>query len=366
MGFMRLGLALVVLIFHAGYGGAGGPIAVYGFYVLSGYLISRVYIERYDSADYGLAIFYWNRFLRIVPLFIAASLMAYLSLLVVQQTITPTLKDLPVNGGQYLTAEHFLWRDYWAGLRPAPVIKGGTAPQFVLYFGWLAQFWTVSIELAFYAAAPLFCVLRRRWGPLATYLLLAATFALYLLYSVIPGKADIGLYSDIVYRNAIPTMFFFMIGMTLYEMHLAVKKRISFGYAALSTRAILTLILVGTKHIKTGLPAVYDFVLWQFVAVAGIAPVIFSRECANAAVRKVDSLFANIGYGGYLNQSVVLIFYFAYRVVWLKDTDYPNTSFLHYFALVAATAALSCVTFFGIEEPFNRLRATYRRQPQAA
>ena len=67
MGLMRLGLALCVLVFHAGYGGAGGPIAVYGFYVLSGYLIYRVYLERYQPRKGGLAAFYWNRFLRIVP-----------------------------------------------------------------------------------------------------------------------------------------------------------------------------------------------------------------------------------------------------------------------------------------------------------
>lgn len=53
MGFMRIGLALVVLLFHSGFGGYGGFIAVYGFYVISGFLITRVYLEQYSKAPRG-------------------------------------------------------------------------------------------------------------------------------------------------------------------------------------------------------------------------------------------------------------------------------------------------------------------------
>jgi hypothetical protein len=54
--------------------------------------------------------------------------------------------SLPVNGVRCLLESGFSWSDFWAGLRAEPVAKA-TPPQFVLCFGWIPQFWTVSIEL---------------------------------------------------------------------------------------------------------------------------------------------------------------------------------------------------------------------------
>jgi peptidoglycan/LPS O-acetylase OafA/YrhL len=362
MGFMRLGLALVVLIFHAGYGGGGGSFAVYGFYVISGYLIARVYIEQYSKASMGFLIFQGNRLLRIVPLFFVSSLIAYLSILLVIGTSSIELKAIPVNGIRYITDSYFSLTDYWAGIQPDPVMKAGMPPQFVIYFGWLPQFWTISIEFAFYVLAPLLIMMRIKFGRQASHWMLLIALVVYVAYSAIPDRADIGLYADIVYRNAIPTMFFFIAGMNLYELRLLTTFRIHPAYASCSTLVATALILIGSKHITTGLPAVYDFILWQFIAVAGIIPVVFSRPFKNVLAAKLDSFSANMSYGVYLNQSAALTFYFAYRMG-KNDTDYlHNTSFLQYIILALATIAISYITYIGLERPVNDAKSRLKKR----
>ena len=350
---MRLGLALVVLIFHAGYGGGGGSYAVYGFYVISGYLITRVYLEQYSKASMGFLIFQGNRLLRIIPLFFVSSLLAYLSILLVIYVSNIDFKAIPVNGIRYITDSHFSLTDYWTGLRPDPVIKTGMPPQFVIYFGWLSQFWTISIEFVFYLLAPFLIMMRIKFGRQASHWMLVTALAVYVTYSAIPGRDDIGLYADIVYRNAIPTMFFFVVGMNLYELRLLTTFRIHPAYVSCSTVVAIGLILIGSKHINSGLPSVYDFILWQLIAAAGIVPVVFSRSFKNVIAEKLDSFSANMSYGVYLNQSITLTFYFAYRIG-KNNTDYlHNTSFVHYLVLTLATIGISYLTYIGFERPVN-------------
>lgn len=362
MGFMRLGLALVVLIFHAGYGGGGGSYAVYGFYVISGYLITRVYVEQYGKVPAGFLVFLGNRLLRIMPLFFVSSLLAYISIIFVIKTFDIDYKLIPVNGTRYITNPQFSLADYWSGLRPNPVIKFATAPQFVIYFGWLAQFWTISIEFVFYALTPLFLLTRKIFGPRASHLLFFASLAVYVMYSVLPGAADIGLYADIVYRNAIPTMFFFIVGMNLYEVQLRTRFRIHQSYALCLTVTVIGLILIGSKHINTGLPAVYEFMLWQFIAAAGVIPVVFSKPFQNVTTLKLDSFSANMSYGVYLNQSVLLTLYFAYRTSG-NDINYQNnTPLAYYLTLCAATIGLSYLTYICVERPIGDAKSRLKRR----
>lgn len=356
MGLMRLGLALVVLIFHAGYGGGGGSYALYGFYVISGYLITRVYVEQYSKAQIGVLIFYGNRILRILPLFFISSLLAYLSIVIVSKIPAIDYKAIPVNGIRYFTDPLFSLTDYWSGLQPDPVIKLQPVPQFVIYFGWLPQFWTISIEFLFYAVTPAFLFARKVYGPHASHLLLLATFSIYVIYSIIPGNTNIGLYADIVYRNAIPTMFFFIVGMNLYELQLITKFRIKYFYVLCSTLMVVSLILIGSRHINLGLPVVYEFIIWQAIAAIGIIPIIFSAESRSAIMKKIDTFSADISYGVYLNQSIVLTFYFSYRLS-INNTDFLNkTPFVYYLIISLLTIGISYFTYIYVERPINNVK----------
>jgi peptidoglycan/LPS O-acetylase OafA/YrhL len=74
LGTWRFLLAFIVAISHLWAGMIDGPAAyaVWGFFVLSGYLMTLVLRTKYGSTSAGLRRFATNRLLRIYPLFIAA------------------------------------------------------------------------------------------------------------------------------------------------------------------------------------------------------------------------------------------------------------------------------------------------------
>lgn len=69
LGTFRFFLAFLVSISHLWSGMIHGPAAysVWGFYLISGYLMSYVLNEKYNFEKKGLAQFYWNRIIRIYP-----------------------------------------------------------------------------------------------------------------------------------------------------------------------------------------------------------------------------------------------------------------------------------------------------------
>jgi peptidoglycan/LPS O-acetylase OafA/YrhL len=69
VGIFRLLLAIFVLISHlgGGFGEHAGSVAVYAFYVISGYLITGIVSTTYSHGLPGLTAFALNRFLRLYP-----------------------------------------------------------------------------------------------------------------------------------------------------------------------------------------------------------------------------------------------------------------------------------------------------------
>lgn len=77
-GAYRWLLAAFVANSHLGYfHHIGGAYSVYGFFVLSGYLMTLTYRERYAHGIKGAAAFYLNRVLRIFPLYWLGIVTAY-------------------------------------------------------------------------------------------------------------------------------------------------------------------------------------------------------------------------------------------------------------------------------------------------
>jgi peptidoglycan/LPS O-acetylase OafA/YrhL len=80
-GTLRLVLALMVVHSHFTGGGLTGPIAVFGFFCLSGYLMTKIVNETYSDGLVGYLRFLCNRILRIYPAYFAAAAFAILVLL---------------------------------------------------------------------------------------------------------------------------------------------------------------------------------------------------------------------------------------------------------------------------------------------
>ena len=75
-GTFRLMLALMVVYSHFAGGGLGGPVAVFGFFCLSGYLMTKIVNESYSDGVAGFFRYLCNRALRIYPAYYAAIVFA--------------------------------------------------------------------------------------------------------------------------------------------------------------------------------------------------------------------------------------------------------------------------------------------------
>ncbi|HEX6001564.1 MAG TPA: acyltransferase family protein, partial [Hyphomicrobiaceae bacterium] len=82
VGIVRLLLAVSVLVGHAG-GEEGflllpGNLAVELFFIISGFYMSWVLTEKYDTKTWGgIGTFYQNRFLRLWPAFALTTVVVY-------------------------------------------------------------------------------------------------------------------------------------------------------------------------------------------------------------------------------------------------------------------------------------------------
>jgi peptidoglycan/LPS O-acetylase OafA/YrhL len=71
-GTFRFMLAMMVVHSHFSGGGLAGPVAVFGFFCLSGYLMTRIVNETYSDGLSGYLRYLGNRALRIYPAYYAA------------------------------------------------------------------------------------------------------------------------------------------------------------------------------------------------------------------------------------------------------------------------------------------------------
>lgn len=152
--WLRFGLALAVMLGHAGYLGwhMAGNLAVHVFFVLSGWLIGGILLETKPDQ---LPRFFYNRALRIwVPYYIALALLAGLSM--ARDPIGPEWRQL-VAFKLLMVYNLFSGVEVQAGFPHAPL--AGTAHHL----------WSVNAEEQFYLGAPLLLVLAGPWGrrPLA-------------------------------------------------------------------------------------------------------------------------------------------------------------------------------------------------------
>jgi peptidoglycan/LPS O-acetylase OafA/YrhL len=202
LGVYRLLLSIVVVFFH--YGGGpplAGRIAVYGFFVISGYLMALVIDRAYGYSVGGAGRFYLNRLLRLGPLFLFYTL---LSLALVESRHQAPFFSIPTDPGKTYFGE----------------IGGAFFGHFVIAFhpfitiagvgGLIPQSWSLLVEAFFYVCAPFFALLFAR-GRLVFFAIFLASVGFQIWVLNAGYTFDGG-----VYQNYAAAASIFMSGMMLY------------------------------------------------------------------------------------------------------------------------------------------------------
>jgi peptidoglycan/LPS O-acetylase OafA/YrhL len=196
-GALRLVLASLVIVEHAGVltetavpevGGLGcGSVAVDGFFLISGYLITGS-VHSTSPAQY-----LWRRVLRIYPAFIVCSLLLSFVL-------------RPLVGGPGFSIRHLQGPVLWMLLLHEPV--SGGAFSGLRYAHLDGSMWTIAYEFRCYLLALLFGLIgvsRHRRVYAAITILLLAVYPLSLLPAVRQWNTDCPFWLTMFFGNPIST-----------------------------------------------------------------------------------------------------------------------------------------------------------------
>jgi peptidoglycan/LPS O-acetylase OafA/YrhL len=307
-GAFRLFLATMVLVSHVS-AGRFGIVAVMIFFVLSGYWVTRMYIEKYARTAAPVPIFYLSRFLRLWPAFAVAILIAI---------------ALRALRGEFVQLNQL------SVLTMLGVASGARDP--------LEITWSLDIELQFYILLPILLLLARlATAPVARLLTLSGmTVAAWVL----------------AYAAGIETAFqylpAFAAGMAIWLHDIRVSRR-----AALWSAAAFLIIgaLLLTNSYTAG--TIYEVPMprraQRFVSLFwALSLVPFVAWNVRIAAGGFDRTLGDFSYSLYLTHFPVIK-----TVGWLMGGD--NTATL---AAVKAVAALGvAIAFFLlIDRPSERLR----------
>jgi peptidoglycan/LPS O-acetylase OafA/YrhL len=259
MGVLRLLLAIAVVLYHLRVPQqlTGGPVAVESFFIISGFYMALILDGRYAHAW----TFYTNRALRLFPTYWAIAAVSFVYMCIFASDRFASFAALPTDakwllGVTNLTiagqdAVWFLGSD-GRGLfvvRAFQDVSYETGPQLWHYL-LVLQAWSLSVEIAFYAMAPV--LLRQRTAVIAAVALLSVGLRCYAY-----GKGfDEDPWS---YRFFPFELSLFLAGSCAYRLYRRCKARIE-GWTAV----VLAIPLVATLYLLVTYSQLPDLVIGKF------------------------------------------------------------------------------------------------------
>jgi peptidoglycan/LPS O-acetylase OafA/YrhL len=346
MGSLRFLLAAIVLLFHVG--GAGplsGRLAVMGFYVVSGFLISRVFAERYSGKPIAFVI---NRLLRIYPLFFFLVVLSFLA----YEFGGPVSPDWGA-GADWLPARPELNR---SDLVLFPNLNFGDGwPRLAASEGVIPQAWSLAVEMAFYLLPLTFLLVPRK---LVLWSVLVGSFAYYLMGTWWQAESFRD-YDNVVYKDALKTAWLFAFGGLLYVYgdRLPKMRTVVPGLIAL---VILLLGVGGNRYAVGFMHSGHDGWRLAIVLMTCLTALIVAGIIGTDQDGRVQRFWGDLSYGIYLNHLLV-----AWTLIWLSETiGLPLFGRMNEigFGLSALlfSVAFAYVTFMLVEKPIGRYRDRIR------
>ena len=287
--FLRAVAVTFVILFHYGVGGfTGGYVGVDVFFVISGYLMTKIIVAGIDAGRFSLLGFYRARLLRIVPplLGMALAILIFGYVFVDAETYLRAAKE--IMAALTFTSNILFWREagYFDPRSDAKV---------------LLHTWSLSAEWQFYVLYPLGLILIARlrlWNNwLVPLMWLACVASLVLCIGLSRTSAQAAFF-------LIPTRMWEMIAGGLVLLHIDRAGR-QLPYPRAIAAIGLGLILIST--------VIFDkMTLWPsyhaLLPVIGTCLVIAARASSRLADNPVADIVGNWSYSIYLWHWPILIY----------------------------------------------------------
>lgn len=334
---LRAVAVMVVVLFHAGFGCPGGYVGVDVFFVISGFLITKILLKDLEAGTFSFAEFWARRIRRILP---AVAVMVLCVLGVGYFVLDSSSYTGVATSSVYqstMLANIYFWRA-WGGyfsesadLRP------------------LLHTWSLAVEEQFYIFSPfiLWAIFRwRRWRQIG---LLVLVGLISLVWSVLWVQSE-------------PMAAFFLLPPRAWELMVGAIIAVLQGRIRIEPR-------VASVATALGLAAVLYPVFWyspatSFPGLAAIPPVlgaaifILASEGSKSLPVRILSSRPVVFVG--------LISYSLYLWHWpfLSFADHTilhqNQTVLVRTALVAGAVGVAVLSWWLIENPFRKSRLLRR------
>lgn len=325
LGTLRLVLALMVLVSHAGVRWNGlnpGVIAVVGFYAISGYVMTGL-MRRHYAQPHRVLGFYADRALRLLPAYyvVALAALAWFFLhgpepLFLERS--PGVVDL-LNNLLVVPINFYMWND---------------ADKFSL----VPPAWSLGCEIQFYLLFPLLLLARiRRWAFGLSLLVYLAAFAGFIQtewfgYRLLPG-----------------VLFVFLLGSHLYDCHHAGPSGRTRGTRVVALTLLGIAALAATGHLGGKLQLPYN--PETLIGLGAAIPLL--HLLAMRSARVWDERAGELSYG---------VFLVHFLVFWLWPGAEAGSAAL--ILRVGAALALAWGLHRFVEIPVLERRRRLRRQSE--
>lgn len=358
---------LLVMLVHIGLVGSGW-VGVQIFFVLSGFLITRILLQAKEgaSAKSYFGTFYLRRSLRIFPAYYAYLLLMFAGAWLLQPSL-------------------------WEGLKPlAPYLLSYTYNYGILLVDqppasrWLVHLWSLQVEEQFYLLWPLLIWLlpRRFLLPVTLGLVLAGPLlrgAVYAWATQLDGMPISP--ANIVYLFTLSHIDAFAIGaaMAIPSVREGLARLPNLLFA-LATLAVIALGVgwngaagnpQGTQYapLILGFPVLLPAKgqwLWGYSAVNLLAAILLAKAMLQGFGRGVLShpaleALGRVSYGAYLIHFGITLLFWPLSLRWVEATGWPVWSGTLLWAplYVLTVFALSWLSFRYFEAPILRLKSRF-------
>jgi len=353
MGILRTIFAISVIFAHSWPTGlmfVGGRNAVQLFYIISGFLISYVLVEKKSYKK--ISTFYLNRYLRLYPIYFCVVVLTVTFFFISKQTsFIEVYKTAPNTADILLIFSNlFLIGQDWVMFSGVENNHLVFTPNFlksdvVLYTGLVVpQAWTLGLELTFYLVAP-FVLQKRRLIVLLLVLSLACRLLLI--------KLGVGTKDPWTYRFFPTELALFLLGALAHQVLLPLYNKL-----AVERLKIISIIATGvliifslTYFILPLAEAAKAFLL--FAAFILFIPLTFVFQNNY----RLDSYIGNLSYPIYISHMLV-IWIISYLAWQLKSEN----QYIFSLICVLATVGFAILLDKYVGLPFENIRKGIRNE----
>lgn len=326
---LRAIAVIVIILFHAEIASfAGGFVGVDIFFVISGYLITRLIVADMDSGGFSIVTFYKRRVRRLFP-----ALFAMLAVTLAVGILILLPRDLAslgrnVTGTTLFVSNFFFWEQ-------AGYFEGDS------HYKPLLHTWSLAVEEQFYIVYPLLLGLLRHWWPRSIKPVLLALAIASFCSAVLMMRID-------------PTAAFYLAPFRAWELLLGalIVLRI---FPAPSARLADLLSLCGAALILGSVLLYSD--LTPFPGVSALAPcmgtalILYAGEQTRPVVNRLLALkpivfIGLISYSVYLWHWPIFVYVRYYAIEQLSTQDSVG--------LLLCSLAVGALSWRLIEMPFRK------------